>query len=523
MDLDPFCADRHHAPARCAFSTCSCCTACCATARPTRREEIAAIVRNQQRVAARGREPGLRLDDGCAGGDAGRMGRARCSPSARRSPRRSTPRTARSAHRDALAARRRRARTIPPPRRRRACSRRWRATTATPMSASSSRSRSRTARRILDLPFAADVAARFAQLAEESLAEQREIEAADTLPFETFRAALPVAGQPQRLTPRRAMKRFETIVLGLGAMGSATAYQLARKGNRVLGHRPASRRRTYTVRRTATPASRGSAIGEGAQYTPLAMRSHEIWRELERETGTHAARRPTAASSCRARHEDVAKPRATNSSRTPSPPRRSTTFRTKSWMRRQIRRRFPQFSVADDESGYFEPERRIRAAGRMRSRAARAGRTVAARSCTGTNARRRSTLRTAASRSPPTATRMRPTRLIVTAGPWLPGTRRCVPLAGISRSTGRCCAGSTSTVRSTPFLPENFPVFIWELQGNRRGSTAFRPSMARAAASRSPPSSTTRTTTRRNGRAAGVRRRRCARCTTTMSRRTFPG
>ena len=55
------------------------------------------------------------------------------------------------------------------------------------MSASSSRNRSRIARRSSTLPFSADVAARFANLAGASLAKQRDIEAADTLPFETFR------------------------------------------------------------------------------------------------------------------------------------------------------------------------------------------------------------------------------------------------------------------------------------------------------------------------------------------------
>jgi glutamate--cysteine ligase len=39
---------------------------------------------------------------------------------------------------------------------------------------------------VLALPFAADLAAHFAQLADESLAEQRAIEVADTLPFDTF-------------------------------------------------------------------------------------------------------------------------------------------------------------------------------------------------------------------------------------------------------------------------------------------------------------------------------------------------
>ena len=67
------------------------------------------------------------------------------------------------------------------------------------------------------------------------------------------------------------MTRFDTIVLGLGAMGSAAVYHLARRGKRVLG-----------IDRFSPPHALGSshgdtritrlAIGEGAQYTPLAMR-----------------------------------------------------------------------------------------------------------------------------------------------------------------------------------------------------------------------------------------------------------
>ena len=77
---------------------------------------------------------------------------------------------------------------------------------------------------------------------------------------------------------------FDAIVLGLGAMGSATLYQLARRGVRVLG-----------IDRFSPPHALGSshgetritrlAIGESEQYTPMALRSHEIWREIERETG----------------------------------------------------------------------------------------------------------------------------------------------------------------------------------------------------------------------------------------------
>ena len=79
---------------------------------------------------------------------------------------------------------------------------------------------------------------------------------------------------------------FDVIVIGLGAAGAATTYQLAKKGSRVLG-----------IDRFDPPHVHGSthgdtritrlAIGEGAQYTPLAIRSHEIWRALEAQTGEH--------------------------------------------------------------------------------------------------------------------------------------------------------------------------------------------------------------------------------------------
>ena len=80
------------------------------------------------------------------------------------------------------------------------------------------------------------------------------------------------------------MRTFETIVLGLGAMGSASLYQLAKRGNAVLGidqfappHRFGSSHGDTRITRVA--------IGENEQYTLLARRSHEIWRAIEAETG----------------------------------------------------------------------------------------------------------------------------------------------------------------------------------------------------------------------------------------------
>ena len=77
---------------------------------------------------------------------------------------------------------------------------------------------------------------------------------------------------------------YNTIVLGLGAMGSATIYQLAKRGDKVLGidrHNPPH---TLGSSHGGSRITR-QAIGEGVEYTPLALRSYEIVHELELLTG----------------------------------------------------------------------------------------------------------------------------------------------------------------------------------------------------------------------------------------------
>ncbi len=76
----------------------------------------------------------------------------------------------------------------------------------------------------------------------------------------------------------------DVVVVGLGAMGAATLFQLASLGAKVVG-----------VDRYAPPHVFGSthgetritrcAVGEGAAYVPFVQASHAIWREIEAETG----------------------------------------------------------------------------------------------------------------------------------------------------------------------------------------------------------------------------------------------
>ncbi len=77
---------------------------------------------------------------------------------------------------------------------------------------------------------------------------------------------------------------FDVIVIGLGGMGSATAYQLARRGQRVLGlerHTPAhdqgsSHGQSRVIRQ---------AYFEHPDYVPLLLRAYELWAQIEQDTG----------------------------------------------------------------------------------------------------------------------------------------------------------------------------------------------------------------------------------------------
>ena len=80
-------------------------------------------------------------------------------------------------------------------------------------------------------------------------------------------------------------RHYNAIVVGLGAMGSATLYHLARRGWRVLG-----------LEQFAPGHKQGSSHGdsriiretyfEHPLYVPLVRRAHELWRELEDGAGS---------------------------------------------------------------------------------------------------------------------------------------------------------------------------------------------------------------------------------------------
>jgi len=146
---------------------------------------------------------------------------------------------------------------------------------------------------------------------------------------------------------------FDTIVCGLGAMGSAAVYQLAKRGNKVLG-----------LDQYAPPHVNGSshgesriirqAIGEGEAYVPLVLRSYELWREIESATAkelltitgglTLESQRSEAALHGRPDFLDQAIRCA-----------EKFHIRHEIFDTEEISKRFPQFAVTD-EHAYFEYE-----------------------------------------------------------------------------------------------------------------------------------------------------------------------
>uniref|UniRef100_A0A383VMB1 FAD dependent oxidoreductase domain-containing protein n=1 Tax=Tetradesmus obliquus TaxID=3088 RepID=A0A383VMB1_TETOB len=96
-----------------------------------------------------------------------------------------------------------------------------------------------------------------------------------------LRAAAPAAA---RCLSTEASKRYDAIVVGLGAHGSACLYHLARWGSKVLGlDRFNSISNTKASHHGQTRITR-MAYKEGPEYVPLLRKSFEMYEALERET-----------------------------------------------------------------------------------------------------------------------------------------------------------------------------------------------------------------------------------------------
>jgi sarcosine oxidase len=137
---------------------------------------------------------------------------------------------------------------------------------------------------------------------------------------------------------------YDAIVLGIGGMGSAAAFELARRGRRVLG-----------LEQFALGHDRGSSHGhtriirkayyEHPDYVPLVLRAWERWRDLERRCGRTLLTEHPCLSIGRPDGELIAGVRqSAEQHRLP----------VEALDAAELRRRYPAFRFSDDYVGLVE-------------------------------------------------------------------------------------------------------------------------------------------------------------------------
>src|SRR5436305_3358876 len=129
-------------------------------------------------------------------------------------------------------------------------------------------------------------------------------------------------------------------------MGSAACSQLAGRGVSVIGIDQYVPPHPWGSTHGDTRMTR-LAIGEGREYVPLVLRSHELWRAIEQETGSellaqtgavilaHSSSRFLKQTRAAAREYQIAHEDLPNS---------------------ELRARFPMFAIDEQTEGYFEPQ-----------------------------------------------------------------------------------------------------------------------------------------------------------------------
>jgi sarcosine oxidase len=248
----------------------------------------------------------------------------------------------------------------------------------------------------------------------------------------------------------------DVVVVGLGAVGSATLHRLAKRGVRAVGidrfHPPHDRGSTHGESRITR-----LGVGEGVAYAGLVRRSHEIWRELEQESGETLLMQtgglilgPADGGASHHGQADFVSRSIEVAERHAVPHEVLDSV--------EIARRYPQLGLHGDERGYFEPSAGLVLPERCVAVQLRLAQALGAAVHTGETVQ--SVRETPGGVEVVTdRRRLSAGRVVLAAGPWLPGL------------AGPAVAAHAEVFRQTlhwypaddpaAYAHERFPIFIW--------------------------------------------------------------
>jgi sarcosine oxidase len=254
------------------------------------------------------------------------------------------------------------------------------------------------------------------------------------------------------------VERAEVVVIGLGAMGSATLYQLAKRGVDVVGIDRFSPPHTFGSTHGDTRITR-QAIGEGMAYVPLVLRSHELWREIETETGADlfsaCGGLVLTAGSTKAGHHGIDDFFASTvaAARTYDIEHEILDFE-------DLRTRFPQFNVTEEHIGYYEP-----GAGFVRPEIAIAAQLELAARHGARIQRMEQVSSIEPSNSGVTVHTDRAVygtdEVVITAGPWISSLARCDDISIACTVFRQTLHWFDASASFSTLTADRMPVFIW--------------------------------------------------------------
>jgi sarcosine oxidase len=250
---------------------------------------------------------------------------------------------------------------------------------------------------------------------------------------------------------------MDAIVIGLGAMGSAAAQHLAERGCRVRGFDQFSPPHNLGSSHGLTRIFR-QAYFEDRRYVPLLMRSFELWKKLERDSGVALLHLPGAL--VLGPRDGVLVTRSLESAIEFDLPHSMLSAR-------ELQARYPVFHIESNtcallerDAGYLVPEACIEQQIRQ---AVRSGAHIHTNEMvTGWHAGQHG--------SPVTVKTSKATyeadHLVITAGPW--ASQVLADLALPLRVTRQVLCWFEPTNGLDPYREEHLPVYLFEAQADQR-------------------------------------------------------